>query len=587
MKYMIKTLICLVFFLLIILGFQHFKAFENFTGSSNYIPPPPATSVTTNPTDETVINKPKKTADIKIQGSSVGSSVGSSDKYAYNANDIVNGSGFKYKTTEDKNDMYVNSEKGDTSNFVGSGDTLYAYDRNGNLVQVPYESIKGMVSYYEPGNYQFDMNKNTYSPSKENTHFSSILTGETEYSQVSGTPSQMGGICKNYKNNPDLLEQACNSLDTEVCGATECCVLLGGSKCVSGDKKGPTMRSNYSDVLLKNKDFYYHKGECYGNCVNDAYKTPEVEKPKEEININVPEKINISINVDPAAMQNSNKLINTTTNNVTVNGSGSGSGMPTNYKTPNDVNNLQYGYTYNPNSDTENNFMISYNVKGDWMNIGDTWNKIQHNFFGNTSYKDTGFDIYNPDYTVAGINSAITQLKQTPPNTNNAIDFIATSISIHKNNINNINQSIFNLNVALTNINGGNKMSAEVALASMKKALKFWPNDEIISAWNQLSGSSSNIQAAVNHINNAISSENTDNNTEKSIVNALNSALNSINKITPDVSTGILNLNTALSILQKWKNITLDNGNNTNQAPVNGIVTGTNIGSGGRFTNTK
>jgi hypothetical protein len=260
--------------------------------------------------------------------------------------------------------------------------------------------------------------------------------------------------------------------------------------------------------------------------------------------------------------------------------------MRTNYKTPNDVNNLQYGYTYNPNSDTENNFMISYNVKGDWMNIGETWNKLQHNFFGNTSYKDTGFDIYNPDYTVAGINSAIMQLKQTPPNTNNAIDFIATSISIHKNNINNINQSIFNLNVALTNINGANKMSAEVALASMKKALKFWPNDEIISAWNQLSGSSSNIQAAVNHINNAISSENIDNNTEKSIVNALNSALNSINKITPDASAAILNLNSALSILQKWKNITLDNGNNNNQAPVNGIVTGTNVGSSSRFTNT-
>jgi len=45
-------------------------------------------------------------------------------------------------------------------------------------------------------------------------------------------------------------------------------VLLGGQKCVAGNENGPTMKANYSDFLVLNKDFYYYQGKCYGNCPN-------------------------------------------------------------------------------------------------------------------------------------------------------------------------------------------------------------------------------------------------------------------------------------------------------------------------------
>ncbi len=70
------------------------------------------------------------------------------------------------------------------------------------------------------------------------------------------------------KLNPTDLEMKCNSLDTETCSTTSCCVLLGGQKCVSGNLEGPTMKSNYSDIFIVNKDVYYYQGECYGNCDN-------------------------------------------------------------------------------------------------------------------------------------------------------------------------------------------------------------------------------------------------------------------------------------------------------------------------------
>jgi hypothetical protein len=43
-------------------------------------------------------------------------------------------------------------------------------------------------------------------------------------------------------------------------------VLLGGSKCVSGNENGPSVKSNYSDILVRNKDSYMYMGKCYGNC---------------------------------------------------------------------------------------------------------------------------------------------------------------------------------------------------------------------------------------------------------------------------------------------------------------------------------
>jgi hypothetical protein len=75
-----------------------------------------------------------------------------------------------------------------------------------------------------------------------------------------------GGFCKQNANFPDLLEQGCNILDKNVCASTSCCVLLGGEKCVSGGEQGVTMKANYNEPSITNKDMYYYQGKCYGNC---------------------------------------------------------------------------------------------------------------------------------------------------------------------------------------------------------------------------------------------------------------------------------------------------------------------------------
>jgi hypothetical protein len=48
---------------------------------------------------------------------------------------------------------------------------------------------------------------------------------------------------------------------------TSCCVLLGSSKCVSGNENGPIMKANYSDVFIPNREYYYYNGRCFGNCI--------------------------------------------------------------------------------------------------------------------------------------------------------------------------------------------------------------------------------------------------------------------------------------------------------------------------------
>ena len=74
------------------------------------------------------------------------------------------------------------------------------------------------------------------------------------------------GFCKYNLMDPHKIEEQCLKLDKNVCASTDCCILLGGSKCVAGKKSGPLFKSHYNDPSLKKKDHYYHKGHCYGNC---------------------------------------------------------------------------------------------------------------------------------------------------------------------------------------------------------------------------------------------------------------------------------------------------------------------------------
>jgi len=137
-------------------------------------------------------------------------------------------------------------------------------DQTGNTIIMTVPEIQGSITYYQPGSYRFGAS--SYVPNYEDSVYLSKSTGISNFTKIHDSASMIGGFCTSYKNNPDKLEEICRSTDKNKCGSTSCCVLLGGSNCVSGNENGPTMKANYSDVFIRNKDFYYFQGKCYGNC---------------------------------------------------------------------------------------------------------------------------------------------------------------------------------------------------------------------------------------------------------------------------------------------------------------------------------
>jgi len=116
--------------------------------------------------------------------------------------------------------------------------------------------------YYEPGTYMY--NGTGYEPP-----YSRLMLTTSAYMQpeeIKNAPYQLGGFCKEDKYLSAEMNKKCNQLPQNICASTECCVLLGGQECVAGNEYGPTAKVIYSDFLLKNKDYYYYQGKCYGNC---------------------------------------------------------------------------------------------------------------------------------------------------------------------------------------------------------------------------------------------------------------------------------------------------------------------------------
>jgi hypothetical protein len=118
--------------------------------------------------------------------------------------------------------------------------------------------------YYQPGAFKYGAS--SYVPNYED----SVYLSKTTYlptTSVYNNGINPNDICNLYSNYPERLENACNNLDNGTCRRlSPCCVLLGGSKCVSGNQQGAKMSYNYSDYLIKNRDYYYYLGNCYGNC---------------------------------------------------------------------------------------------------------------------------------------------------------------------------------------------------------------------------------------------------------------------------------------------------------------------------------
>lgn len=138
------------------------------------------------------------------------------------------------------------------------------YDDNGNTIAYPASTLQGSITYYTPGSYPFG--PSNYVPKYEDSIYLSKLTGLPTTTPVYNTAKMQKGFCNYFENQPREKETVCNQLSSDECASTNCCVLLGGSKCVAGNISGPTFKSNYGDTLIQNKDSYFYQGECYGNC---------------------------------------------------------------------------------------------------------------------------------------------------------------------------------------------------------------------------------------------------------------------------------------------------------------------------------
>lgn len=141
---------------------------------------------------------------------------------------------------------------------------MYVIGPDGKQIEVPWKGKQTGINYNEPGYFRYQ--PSTFIPNYEDSVYLSRLTGYSTTKPIENTASKMGGFCEHHKYSPIKIEQECGKLEKDACASTSCCVLLGGSRCVGGNEKGPTMKANYSDITILNRDHYFYKGKCYGNC---------------------------------------------------------------------------------------------------------------------------------------------------------------------------------------------------------------------------------------------------------------------------------------------------------------------------------
>jgi hypothetical protein len=166
---------------------------------------------------------------------------------------------------------YIDESKLNVNKEETAG-TAWVKDKDGNMVALnpsdtesAADKLADNINYYEPGTYKYG--SSAYVPSYEDSIYLSKTTGKSTVTDFLDESSIKGGICTHYKDMPEKLEEECGKLDTNLCAATSCCVLLGGSRCVAGNATGPTSKLHYGDITIRNRDYYYYKGKCYGNCV--------------------------------------------------------------------------------------------------------------------------------------------------------------------------------------------------------------------------------------------------------------------------------------------------------------------------------
>ena len=183
----------------------------------------------------------------------------SKNKYSYDA--------FNKGYSDISNNLNVefhDDYSGEKDKYGNPSGTSYIREKDGSTKAILPTGLGVTATYYKPQDYIYG--SLTYVPNYEDSVYLSRTANMFIGQPMVETSSIQGGVCNYYKYNPDQLEQACQRMDPNVCASTNCCVLLGGAKCVSGSENGPHMKSHYSNTLIPNRDFYYYQSKCYGNC---------------------------------------------------------------------------------------------------------------------------------------------------------------------------------------------------------------------------------------------------------------------------------------------------------------------------------
>jgi hypothetical protein len=160
---------------------------------------------------------------------------------------------------------------------------MYFPNGDGTAVLVDINTYDQSNQYHETATY--DAGLRNFVPNYEDTTLLSKLGSQNiqDYKNkdpiylagapLANTKSSYTNIDTLYKSDPDALEKACNAMDHKICASSSSCALLGGQKCVSANANGPIKKSNYSDYLIINRDYYYYRGQCYGMCSPNHMKS--------------------------------------------------------------------------------------------------------------------------------------------------------------------------------------------------------------------------------------------------------------------------------------------------------------------------
>ncbi len=171
----------------------------------------------------------------------------------------------KYSSTFDPNNVDIQYHPEDVSGASDNTGVFYNFNSQGQLIEHKMTDMSfAPIVYYVPGAYKFGASN--YVPNYEDSVYLSRTTQQPQMAPVYETAGYPGGFCNQFKGNDGAIEEKCGALDVNTCASTSCCVLIGGQKCVAGNKHGPKRVANYSDYNLQNRDFYYYNGKCYGNC---------------------------------------------------------------------------------------------------------------------------------------------------------------------------------------------------------------------------------------------------------------------------------------------------------------------------------